>query len=266
MIIKLTKEAEIGSGSISASKKRLNGDSATHWHEFYEIEYVLNGSGECRINSQMSEMGSGMLFFMTPVDFHTVKQANATVINVMFSSEMATQKVLLPFTSLAAPKAIEISPENRSFIETVLEEIVKNQNNQQICATLIDALLLKLAEYLNEQGQNSVYSHSQKMTFYIINHFREKIGLNDTAAAVGLTPSYASAIFKEQMQVSFKEYLDNMRFEYAKKLLLYSHLTVQQICNDSGFEDYPNFIRRFKAKFGMPPTEFRKAQKTLEKK
>ena len=104
------------------------------------------------------------------------------------------------------------------------------------------------------------------MTFYIINHFREKIGLNDIAAAVGITPNYASAVFKEEMQINIKKYLDDMRFNYAKKLLIYSDLTVQQICNDSGFEDCPNFIRRFKAKFGMPPIEFRKAQKTLEKK
>lgn len=262
MIVKLTKEAEMGSGSISASKKRLNGDCATHWHEFYEIEYVLDGSGKCLINSQVSEMKSGMLFFMTPVDFHTVKQANATIINIMFSSEMATQKFLLPFTSFAAPKAIGISPENQHFVETVLEEIVKNKNNPQFCAILIDALILKLTETLNEQGQNSGYSHSQKMTFYIINHFREKIGLNDVASAAGITPSYASAVFKEQMRVSFKEYLDNMRFDYAKKLLVYSDFTVQQICNDSGFDDYPNFIRRFKSRFGLSPVEFRKKQKS----
>lgn len=121
MIVKLTKESEIGNGSISASKKHLNGDCATHWHEFYEIEYVLNGSGECQINNSCFEMKKGMLFFMTPVDFHTVKGADATVINIMFSSEMTTQKNLLPFTNLVAPKAIETTLENSGFIETVLK-------------------------------------------------------------------------------------------------------------------------------------------------
>ena len=266
MIVKLTKEAEIGNGSISASKKHLNSDCATHWHEFYEIEYVLNGSGECQINNSCFEIKNGMLFFMTPVDFHTVKGADATVINIMFSSEMTTQKNLLPFTNLVAPKAIEITSENCGFIETVLEEVIENKNNPQYCSALIDVLLLKLTERLNVVTQDKEYNHSQKMTFYIINHFREKIGLNDVAAAVGITPNYASAVFKEEMQINIKKYLDDMRFDYAKKLLIYSDLTVQQICNDSGFEDCPNFIRRFKAKFGMPPIEFRKAQKTLEKK
>ncbi len=258
MIIKLSKEKEIGSGSISASKKQLNGDCATHWHEFYEIEYVIDGCGECFVNSQSFEMKSGMLFFMTPVDFHTIKRADATVINVMFSSEMATKDVLVPFTSSTTPKAMEILPENRSFIETILEEIVKNKNKIQFCEALIDALLLKLAYNFKLRGKDASYSPSQKMTFYIINHFREKVTLNDIAAAAGLTPSYASAVFKQEMQINFKEYLDNIRFDYAKKLLIYSNRTVQQVCLDSGFEDYPNFIRRFKLRFGEAPTKYRK--------
>ncbi|MBR6503078.1 MAG: helix-turn-helix transcriptional regulator [Clostridia bacterium] len=264
MIVKLTKESEIGNGNISASKKQLIGDCASHWHEFYEIEYVIDGGGECLINNRTFEMKSGMLFFMTPVDFHTVKQADATVINVMFSPEMAAPDILFPFTSFSAPKAMEIPQKSRNFIETILNEIVKNKDKIQFCEALINTLLLKFGDNFNLQAKDTAYSSSQKMTFYIINHFREKITLNEIAAAAGLTPSYASAVFKYEMQINFKEYLDNIRFDYAKKLLNYSSRTVLQICCDSGFEDYPNFIRRFKLRFGESPTNYRKKHlKTL---
>lgn len=263
VIIKLTKEAEIGAGSISASKKRLNGDCATHWHEFYEIEYVLDGHGRCDINSQTFEMKSGMLFFMTPADFHTVKSADATVINIMFSSDMATPSYLAPYTALDVAKAISVTPQTQPFIETILHEIVENKSNRRLCSALIDALLLKSSESFAVFCGDNTYSLSQKMCFYIINHFREKISLEDMANAIGVTPTYASAVFKEQMRTGFKNYLNNMRFDYAKKLLRYSALSVQQICADSGFDDYPNFIRRFKERFGVSPTQYRERKELL---
>ena len=56
-----------------------------------------------------------------------------------------------------------------------------------------------------------------------------------------------------------KEYLNNLRFEYAKKLLTESELTVQEVCDSCGFDDYPNFIRRFKNRFNMSPMQYKKA-------
>ena len=260
MVQKLTKEAQIGAGSISASRKRLYSDCHTHWHEFYEIEYVIDGDGLCDINSQRFSMRSGKLFFMTPVDFHAVKTCGAEVINIMFSADMATPEYLAPFTALTVPKAISVPPYMKNFVETVLLEITNNQGDLRLCSALIDALLLKLSETFAAFCGDSSYTLSQKMCFFIINHFRERVTLDDIANAAGVTPTYASAVFKAQMQTGFKTYLSNLRFDYAKKLLLYSNLTVQQICIDSGFDDYPNFIRRFKARFGMSPTEFRKNQ------
>lgn len=235
-------------------------DCPVHWHEFYEIEYVLEGGGVCYINNQPFNMQKGNLFLMTPVDFHGVKTNNATVINIMFSADMVTPNCLAPYTTQNTPKMIALTPETTLFVESLLYEIVKEQKNIRFCSALLDTLLLKLSEYIKKDC-NSAQTLSQKMRFFVITNFREKITLKDMADAVGVTPSYASALFKAQTNMGFKQYLNALRFEYAKKLLIFSELTVQQICNDSGFDDYPNFIRRFKIRFGLSPTEYRK-QKT----
>lgn len=258
MISKLTKEKELGIGNISASKKHLDCDCQVHWHEFYEMEYVLEGEGTCSINEQTYPLHNGTLFFMTPVDLHSVKTDDSTVINIMFSTDMVSPDVLSPYTAIGAPKAIEINEEDATFIESILFEIVKSQKNAKLCSTLMSALLIKLENYLTVSKRDIHHTISQKMCFFIINHFREKITLSDVANAVGITPVYASKIFKEQTQIGFKEYLNNLRFEYAKKLLNESELTVQQICDNCGFEDYPNFIRRFKNRFNMSPTKYKK--------
>ncbi len=258
MVSKLTKEKELGFGNISASKKHLDCDCQVHWHEFYEMEYVLEGEGECSINEQTYPLNHGTLFFMTPVDLHSVKTDDSTVINIMFSTDMVSPDVLSPYTATDALKAMKIDEEDLPFIESILFEIVKSQKNAKLCSTLMSALLIKLEGYLTACEKSPHHTISQKMSFFIINHFREKITLSDVAKAVGITPVYASKIFKEQTQMGFKKYLNNLRFEYAKKLLNESELTVQQICDNCGFEDYPNFIRRFKKRFNMSPTKYKK--------
>lgn len=261
MVVKLTKETEIGPSSLSASKKHISNDGPIHWHEFYEIEYVCGGDGICRINNSQFTMNCGKLFFLTPVDFHKVQTDGVDVINIMFSADMATPDYLTPFTAQSAAKAISVIPQMRPFVETVLNEIVNNQANLRLSAALIDALLLKLSESFAAFCGDNNYTLSQKMSFFIINHFREKISLDDVARSAGVTPTYASSVFKTEMQTGFKSYLNNLRFDYAKKLLLYSNLTVQQICIESGFDDYPNFIRRFKERFKVSPTQFRNNNK-----
>ena len=57
--------------------------------------------------------------------------------------------------------------------------------------------------------------------------------------------------------MNFKEYVSNVRFEYVEKLLKYTNMTTVQISADSGFNDYPNFSRSFKKRFGTSPQKYR---------
>lgn len=257
MIRKYRKEQNIGEKSISASRKWLNGEGDTHWHDFYEIEYVIRGSGICNLNGREFPFSDGMLFFMTPADFHCVKTGGAEIINLMFVADLATPDCLAPLTSRCTPKSLSVPEETRPFLMMLLEEIVANQDRLTYCSALIDSLLLKLSQSLPAVFESNWNSASQKMHFYILNHFRDKLSLEDVAGYAGLTPAYASAVFKKEMQMGFKAYLNELRFDYAGKLLLHSDMTVAQICRESGFEDYPNFIRRFKQHFGLTPTQLR---------
>lgn len=48
--------------NIGASKKRINGDYSIHWHDFYEIEFILDGSGTYIIDGIDYPIKKGMLF------------------------------------------------------------------------------------------------------------------------------------------------------------------------------------------------------------
>lgn len=257
MISGLSKQAFLENSNLSASRKWLYSGCCVHWHEFYEIEYVISGTGTYTINEQPFPIKSGMLYFMTPADFHNVDTQNADIINIMFSDSLVSSDILFTFTHQTAPKAFALTKSIQDFFMPLLDEIVHNQEDNTYSSALLNCLLLKLAKSFPSNKEDLWNKSSQKIHFFMINHFREKISLQDAAAFVGLTPSYVSAVFKKEMGKNFKQYLDDLRFAYAQKLLLYSDLSILQVCEESGFDDYPNFLRRFKNHFKITPSQMR---------
>ena len=124
--------------------------------------------------------------------------------------------------------------------------------------TLFDCIVFKLYENrLDRKGQS--LSYASAAIAYIQTHFKQRLTLDIVAGALGLSEAYFSDLFKKEVGVNFKEYLDEIRFSYTKKLLRYTNISVKEIYSRSGFGDYANFSRRFKQRYGITPTEFRKS-------
>lgn len=248
-----TKEHYIGEGTIVAREKNIQGDYKTHRHEFYEIEYILSGSGEYRIDDQRYDIHSGMLFFMTPFHFHSVSTAGCRVFNLMFSGELCDTGFLINLLHSDTPPVLDTSGHDFEFFRTALSEIVHADHNAAYTGYLLNAVLGKLS--MRQNASRTVGTPIKNAMLYLLQHFRENPTLSQTAEHVGYTPSYFSAIFKKEVGMGFKEYVDTLRFDYAGKLVKHAELSVVEIARESGFDDYPNFIRRFQKRFGMSPMQ-----------
>ena len=257
---RLMKNGLIGQQRLlSSSQKYIDQDCAPHFHDFYEIEYVTGGNGRCIINETESPCVEGMLFFLTPLDSHSVVTDGVEIINIMFSEQLVDFRYLEPFLRHSVPKAVAVHPETREFVESILSEILMYEDDPTYSAALMECLLLKLARLVSRAEGNRTSSAFSKIHRCIINHYRSnKLNLDAVAAHAGLSPSYISALFKKEMRIGMKAYIQSLRLEYAKKLLISTEESVRQICEESGFEDYPNFIKQFKSYHKMTPTELRK--------
>jgi len=92
---------------------------------------------------------------------------------------------------------------------------------------------------------------------YVRLNYMNKITLEEVAAHIYLSPSYFSKIFKEETKHGFVEYLNNVRVEHGKKLLLTDDIELSDISNIVGFEDQSYFTRVFKKLTGVTPGKFR---------
>ena len=92
---------------------------------------------------------------------------------------------------------------------------------------------------------------------YVKEHFHEKVVQSEVADKVGLSPPYFSKLFNLEMQLSFSEYLSNVRIEEAKHLLLGSDLLLGDLAFACGFEDQSYFSKVFTRIVGISPSRYR---------
>lgn len=103
-----------------------------------------------------------------------------------------------------------------------------------------------------------------KAVDYVKRNYMKKITLEEVASHVFLSPSYFSKIFKDEMKYNFNTYLNNIRIEMSKKLLLDDSVAIVDIANYVGYEDQSYFSKVFKKIVGVSPGKFRESRGSLK--
>lgn len=101
---------------------------------------------------------------------------------------------------------------------------------------------------------------------YIKRHSSEQLTLEDVARYTGFSPTYFSKIFKEELSCTFNTYLNRVRIDRGKSLLLNGALSISEICYMVGFQDESYFIKVFRKYIGVTPGQFRRRQGRLDPK
>lgn len=101
----------------------------------------------------------------------------------------------------------------------------------------------------------------RKMEQFIQTHYRESITLEDGAKAVGFSTYYFSRLFKQYFQMTFVEYLTQVRVTQAKYLFDRTGSSVKEVCYQVGYREPNYFARVFKKATGVSPAEYQKERR-----
>lgn len=97
----------------------------------------------------------------------------------------------------------------------------------------------------------------EKAVDYINENYEEKLTLEGVADHVYLSATYFSRIFNQEMGMSFNGYLNKVRTDKAKALLLHDNMSLADISATVGFVDQSYFTKVFKKQTGVTPNEYR---------
>ncbi|WP_243735137.1 helix-turn-helix domain-containing protein [Paenibacillus turpanensis] len=91
---------------------------------------------------------------------------------------------------------------------------------------------------------------------YIDDHLSEDLSLNIVAEQVFISPKYLSKLFKEELGITYTEYVTNQRMAKAKALISNNKLTIEQIAISVGYGTAAYFIKKFKEMHGCTPRDY----------
>ncbi|UUX35291.1 response regulator transcription factor [Fundicoccus culcitae] len=93
---------------------------------------------------------------------------------------------------------------------------------------------------------------------YVQEHYTENITLKDIAEKLFIHEAYFSKLFNEETEVGFNAYVNYIRIENAKRLIIYSDQQLKEISTTVGFSSHSYFNRVFKQVVGDSPLSYRK--------
>jgi two-component system response regulator YesN len=105
----------------------------------------------------------------------------------------------------------------------------------------------------------SIRKDIEKIKLFINDHFCDSsISLNIIANKIGLTPAYVSKLFKQELGISYIDYITDLRINRAKELLESHNYKIYEISEMIGYNNTNYFIYLFKKHVGISPAEYRK--------
>lgn len=237
---------------------------AVHQHEYYELEYIIEGESVHILNGEKSEIGKGDVIFVTPMDRHGYESCHIRTYTIHFSSSYLNpmfKNALSTSKNRIINKVDSVTQEYFALCHRFFMK--ENERHKSIkIKNMVELILLELMPDIFDTSKDMPHTSdrlSEAIGFVNVN-FTKEIGLDSIERLFGFSPSYFSRAFKKRVGKTFIEYLTEKRIDYAKKLLM-SGERVIDACYECGFTSERNFSRRFKELCGVSPNEYRASQK-----
>ena len=139
-------------------------------------------------------------------------------------------------------------------------EKLKNARSFEKILELLKEAAISLARStrdINAYTSKDYSPTTNKCIQRIVEKMPDKILLDDLATELHISPKYLSALFNKETGTSITDFIQDIRINEAKNLLLSSDLTYLEISNMLNFSSQSYFNAIFKKKTGSTPKEFR---------
>lgn len=93
---------------------------------------------------------------------------------------------------------------------------------------------------------------------FLVEHYKQKLILQDIARHVGVSPHYLERLFKQVTAETPRSYLEKIRVDKAAHLLANTRLTNLEVCYEVGFQSPSNFYKAFRHVKQCSPSEYRR--------
>ncbi len=249
-------------------------------HDFFEITYGYGHDVDISIGDKSFNPYDGILSFTTPHNISSWK-INAftedsfgfmilfkpSFLNHTYHSIDLYRK--FQFFNINSTPAISTPKEECENIVGLMKamhnefEGILTDSKRNILAAYLTIILEKTNTLFNSPASKILFSNrAEEIAFHFETLLKEKVSyqlhLSDYASELNISTNYLSEAVKKATGKSAKQMAQEFLTLYAKSQLLISKDTIAVVAESLGFYDPSNFVKYFKKRTGITPTQFRK--------
>ena len=253
-----------------------------HWHEALEFDYVVEGSVKVSTSSQTQTFQKGEAFFINTNVLTSMVNSQECILDSHlfhpvflgghFKSVFET-KYLNP---VLQNKNLDLLPirgqtQQQKQITSRLRQLARLQQEQDRefqTRSLVGEIWLLLLEELKNTQLRQVSTKNQDrlltMMAFIQENHGEKLTLEEIADAAAVSTRECLRCFRNAIDRSPVEYLNDYRLQTALKLLENTDMPVTEIALRTGFGGSSYFSKMFRRTYGKTPAQHRKEYRALQ--
>ena len=248
-----------------------------HRHDFFEVLYLLKGSGYHVIDGNKYEIKPPCVFFMSPGQAHKLELSHDIEGFIfIFTSDFyllnrSNQNSLIEFPFFYTihqdnpPLLLETEGDIR-FLENLFRQGIAEISRpgdyfQEMLRSILDLILTtcaaryQVSENMLNKGKGQILV---KRFFHLVEENHQKnLSLSDYSRMIGVTPNHLTQIMKLLTGKTSSQIIKAKQLLEIKRLLVHTNLSVSEIANQLNFEDQSYFTKFFKRETGITPIQYR---------
>lgn len=238
------------------------GITVLHGHDYYELEFILEGHGSQWINHTHFDISPGSLYLLSPEDEHRVSFEQPTrLISIHFNTKAASR---MGMDSIREAYSAMMDSADFCLFQHLISKCPKENPTPEQTRWLFGVTTL-LISYLLENGQKYPLTNNHRQIQTALRYIQENyqnpnLSLKEVASICNLSPCHFSVKFHEYVSLGFAKYLSFYRLQHVCRLLLEQKLTVTEIALLCGFSSISHFYRLFHKTYGCTPKEYPQIQ------
>ncbi len=254
------------------------GDYPIHYHDDFQIIYVLEGDLKLTLFYLSYVLTPGSIHIIHPMDVHSIESLSKDnlVLILSFDSDYFL-KIFPHFNSTVFNTTIDDGSLTKTkTLRDQIFSIVSEDYYQEtgyasrinnIAVSLFNTLIKNFRGFVIDEYDRAFYHKTSndyvqtdrisRIIQYVYENYQYKISLSKIAEREHMSPYYLSHVFHKFVGLNFRDFLSMVRVEMSLRHVLSTNKSVTQIAQEMGFSDAKYYVSTFHAYMGRHPKEYR---------
>lgn len=264
------------------NRSKTDFDFPVHFHEEYELNFILNGKGVKRVvgdhqemidNTELVLVGSNLPHgWLTHKFDHSNTNVKIEEITIQFHRDLFDEKFLRRNQLYFIRELLDKSSKGISFSKETTQKLAPKFHSLsqkkgfdgvlELMSILHDLSASKNMRLLSDESfmDNKISYNSRRIEAvfeFMRSNFHKEVTLTEVAKIAGMTDVSFSRFIKKRTGKTFIDSLNEIRLGHAARRLIDTTETISEIAYKCGFNNLSYFNRLFKSKKNCTPKQFR---------